>query len=146
MRPVAKRGREQKGGREKPPAGSPSALLEADIRSGLRGGCSGGQLGFVSIFVRDHKLSVPCLLDLERKMFLSVFWKQMTPNCSSDRVFVCLVLSEDSFIDYSISLAATVCMDCMLPDASLPSLVLKDLPQNNSYCGCPWGCCKCREV
>lgn len=91
-RPVPKRGRKQKGGREKLPTGSSSALLEADIRSGLCSGCSGGQLAFVSIFVRDCKLSVPCLLVLERKMFLSVFWKQMTPSCSSGRVFVCLVL------------------------------------------------------
>lgn len=70
-----KRGRQQEGGTGKPLAGSPSTPLEAEVRSCLCSGCAGGQLGFVSVFVGGCKLSVPCLLDQERKTFLSVFWK-----------------------------------------------------------------------
>lgn len=76
--------------------------------------------------------------------FLKALGAQMTPSCSSGRMFVCFVSLEDCFIDCSITPASIVCMDWMLPDAAVPWLVLKDLPQNNCYCGCPCGCWKRR--
>lgn len=73
VRPVPKEA-EQEGGRGKPPAGTSKLHWRLTFVLASLVGCAGGQLGFVG-FVGDCKLSVPCLLDLERKMFLSVFWK-----------------------------------------------------------------------
>lgn len=68
VRPVPKEAESRRVGEESLP-------LEADIHSCLCSGCSGGQPGFVRVFIDDREHSVCSLLDLERKMFLPIFWK-----------------------------------------------------------------------